>query len=265
MRQVGLVTLSKGTSLNRPEDDKEARERQSLLNKVVDLGNKMKYMKSWKIAWQGLKKMRMYTCWSAGPLLQNTGLLLLNLLQSSEGPKMFGGGNETLLREMEAFASSIRYTEGTWMERKKLGEYPSWTRHAPALRTSRGLPEVAPPNGWDERVPLPCGGWLDPRTPSMAEAQSRCRGADADATPTPAPRGKPKTTPAPTPRGGAQAKPQPTPDVRSQPSPRSAKPSPTPQAGKGSPRPTPPPPPSPPPPPPPRKGKGGGSPSRRRL
>merc|ERR1712032_974267 len=123
MRQVGIVTLSNETkSLNVPEKDVEAAEMQRLLDKTVKRGNNQEFEKSWKAAWKALRKMRRFSCWSAAIMLQNAGLSLVNVLQSSStGPTVFGGGNRTLLAAMEAFASSIRYSEGTWMERMKLG------------------------------------------------------------------------------------------------------------------------------------------------
>lgn len=201
MRQVGIVKLDKKSeSVNTHAQDDESAEMQKKLNKVVVYGNDMQYVKSWKLSWKALRKMRRYSCWSAGPLLQNAALSLLNLLQSNaNGPTIFGGANQTLLASMEAFASTIRYSEGTWMEGKKLGEYSSWTRYALSMRTSRGLSAIAPPRGWEERVPLPCGGWLDPKTPALVESAVQCAGersepslaAGASAAPSPQPQWPP--------------------------------------------------------------------------
>lgn len=168
MRQVGVIYLTAEPSTNRPNQDEETAEMERLSSKVVELGEKGLSLKSWKVARKALRNMRRYSCWHAAQLLQNAGVSLLRLL--SEGNHAFGfagfsNANDTLLGSLEALASSVRYTSGTWMERQKLADFPGWVSNALHHMQQNGETPAAPPAGWGVRVPLPGGGWLRASSP----------------------------------------------------------------------------------------------------
>mmetsp|Transcript_19456 Transcript_19456/g.61092 ORF Transcript_19456/g.61092 Transcript_19456/m.61092 type:complete len:490 (+) Transcript_19456:61-1530(+) len=163
MRQVGVVFLTAERSTNQPNEDEETAEIHKLSDKVVRLGEQGDYLKSWKAARKAIRIMRHYSCWHSAQLLQNAGVSLLRLLgngRNQHGPAGFANVNETLLTCLEALASSVRYTSGTWMERKKLADFPEWVNAALAQMRRNGQKLAAPPLGWGSRQPLPRGGWL---------------------------------------------------------------------------------------------------------
>jgi hypothetical protein len=74
-----------------------------------------------------------------------------------------------LLLAQEAFASSIRYGEGTWKAFERRSEEPLWIRHALQKRNSKGLGWLGTP---DEAVRLSFGSWLIPAELRLVESQS---------------------------------------------------------------------------------------------
>lgn len=171
MRQVGIVRIAKVPSLNKPLEDEEFLNQTAFFSKVNELGGQEKYEQGMRVAWKAIRRMRRYSCWAAAPLLANTGLTLLRLLLRNENgaPGIKGGANQTLMLAIEAFASSIRYTEGTYQEREKRSQYPDWIQGTLQNRESVGFSPALPSAGWATSVQLPDGGWLDPKALLISE------------------------------------------------------------------------------------------------
>lgn len=170
MRQIGIVKLAKNTpSLNKPTEDDEYQKMMKLDEDVKRHGGAEEYDLAWRAAKKALKKMRRYSCWSAAPLLSNAGLTLLrHVLYSEDGARGLGA-NATLMLAIEAFSSAIRYNEGTWLERGKRGDFPGWVDSTLQQRIRKGFRAALPPDGWHVRVPLPDGGWLEPKAFRISE------------------------------------------------------------------------------------------------
>jgi len=176
-RQVGIVRLGRDVpSLNNPpEEAAETNEISNALQKSAELGQAGKMLESYMVCNAALMIMRTYSCWGAAPLLSNAGLSLLQLLEvgAEQGIVASGAGaaNRTLSLALEALASSIRYNGGTWKEWQNLKEFPGWVRSSLWKRSNLGLPEVEPPLGWNRRVRLLGGHWLEPKTLVLTEPQ----------------------------------------------------------------------------------------------
>jgi len=163
MRQKGIVTIQKTESLNAPANNSETAELNDLSKRVVWLAQEgERFVAAWRLAKRLLQRIRRYSCWNVAQVLQNTGLTLLRLLSNEiDGAPGLGGASNTLRAALEAFGSSKRYTEGTWMDGVKGEEYPQWIQHALMMRQKHGFPAVEPPEGWNARVTIQNFGWLD--------------------------------------------------------------------------------------------------------
>eukprot|EP00411_Alexandrium_monilatum_P044456 CAMPEP_0175483326 /NCGR_PEP_ID=MMETSP0095-20121207/79429_1 /TAXON_ID=311494 /ORGANISM="Alexandrium monilatum, Strain CCMP3105" /LENGTH=224 /DNA_ID=CAMNT_0016785029 /DNA_START=33 /DNA_END=705 /DNA_ORIENTATION=- len=155
MRQVGVVFLTAERSTNQPNEDEETAEIHKLSDKVVRLGEQGDYLKSWKAA---RKSLQLLALRPAPPERWGFAAAAAGQRAKQHGPAGFANVNETLLTCLEALASSVRYTSGTWMERKKLADFPEWVNAALAQMRRNGQKLAAPPLGWGSRQPLPRGG-----------------------------------------------------------------------------------------------------------
>mmetsp|Transcript_51643 Transcript_51643/g.122915 ORF Transcript_51643/g.122915 Transcript_51643/m.122915 type:complete len:483 (+) Transcript_51643:130-1578(+) len=167
MRQVGIVTLAQYPTTNRGLADEEAAEVEKHSAKGREYGEKGDFVKALRESVRAVRKMRHFGCWASYNTLANVGLSLLRLLgRNAEGAKPveprdgMSKANRTLVLALEALASSIRYTQGTWLERQKREEYPKWVRYELQQRQAAGLPVVEPPGGWGSQIDVPGGGWL---------------------------------------------------------------------------------------------------------
>merc|ERR1712113_1294564 len=84
MRPVGIVRIAKVPSMNKPTEDDEFRDQTAWNSKVNEYGSQDKYDKCVRVAFKAIRRMRRYSCWAAAPLLANTGLTLLRLLNQHE-------------------------------------------------------------------------------------------------------------------------------------------------------------------------------------
>jgi hypothetical protein len=166
MRQTGIVRLKDTPSLNSPLQNQETTDMIKMRDDITQLIESGQHQEAWDMSRKALKTMRRFSCWETSSLLQKAGIALLKLLADNEqGAPKLGGPERTLLTALEALAMARLFVEGTWLDQVKQSDYKKLVRLEINRRKSNGLTVVEPTGGWENRTPLPGGGWLEATMP----------------------------------------------------------------------------------------------------
>ena len=142
-KQLGIIKLRDTPSLNKPRATlDETLAMQNATKAMGELFNADRFTEALAVSDAALGAMRAYPCWEAATMLQNTGLTLLRLLVFDTRRTDAAWALRTLHEAEEAFASSMRYAEGTWMERTRREQVGGWISWAKNHRQQEGLPPL---------------------------------------------------------------------------------------------------------------------------
>ena len=147
-RQLGLVvhvgrTESHFADRNALEGDAEFAMIKAKRSKAQEHFEANRFREGLGVSDAALGSMRSYTCWSAGTVLQNTGVMLLRLMLADMDTKNAG---KTLSQAREAFSSALRYFGGnvTQMGGMRAKEFHNWIANAHDIRKKNGLKPIPP-------------------------------------------------------------------------------------------------------------------------
>ena len=141
--QLGIVALRPIRSTNAPREADEETGRMRRASAAMRTAFEAeRWDDALAVSDGALGGLRKYPCWESANMLQNTGLVLLRQLNHDARRADVRWATRRLEQAEEAFASAIRYGEGTWMERQRRANFGSWVAYALHQRRREGLPNV---------------------------------------------------------------------------------------------------------------------------